>query len=297
MSISFDYYKTFYYVAKYKKISYAAEKLFVSQPAVTQTIQNLEKQLNSTLLIRNNSGIKLSYTGQLLYNFIKPCIETLENMPQKISNYENFENSTLKIIAGNNLANLMIYDAIEKFGKDYPTVKIDLLSNIPEKSIQALDSGLVDIILSYLPFDLTNPKMQIIECSKKEYVFAMSKNYFNKNNVKIDKLEDFNNYSLILPQKNTATRLIFDNNFKDIITNYHYEVGQEKMKKDFIQKDMGISFIIKDTIIDEINSGEIIEVNLESARCSGGIGLITLKDTLCNPVTLKFIEYILKYTK
>ena len=42
MDINLDYYKVFYYVAKYKKISLAAEKLYVSQPAATQTIQNYD---------------------------------------------------------------------------------------------------------------------------------------------------------------------------------------------------------------------------------------------------------------
>ena len=46
MEINFEYYKVFYYVAKYGKISAAAEKLFISQPAITQTIKKLEELLD-----------------------------------------------------------------------------------------------------------------------------------------------------------------------------------------------------------------------------------------------------------
>ena len=58
MGVNFEYYKTFNYVAKYKKISLAAEKLYVSQPAVTQTIKRLEEQLGCNLLVRTKNGVE-----------------------------------------------------------------------------------------------------------------------------------------------------------------------------------------------------------------------------------------------
>ena len=70
MAINFEYYKVFYYVAKYKKISLAAEKLYISQPAVTQTIKKLEEQMGGNLLVRTPKGIELSETGKMLYELI-----------------------------------------------------------------------------------------------------------------------------------------------------------------------------------------------------------------------------------
>ena len=77
MAINLDYYKVFYYVAKYKKISLAAEKLYISQPAVTQTIRKLEEQLGSNLFVRNKSGMQLTETGRMLYDFTSHSIEIL----------------------------------------------------------------------------------------------------------------------------------------------------------------------------------------------------------------------------
>lgn len=65
MAINYEYYKVFYYVAKYKKISLAAEQLYVSQPAVTQTIQKLEEQLGGKLMVRTKSGIELTEIGNI----------------------------------------------------------------------------------------------------------------------------------------------------------------------------------------------------------------------------------------
>lgn len=126
MSINFEYYKVFYYVAKYKKISLAAEKLFISQPAVTQTIKKLETQIGGNLLVRTPKGIELSETGSMLYKMIKNSVETLENAEYMFSKYQNLEEGTIKIRSGSNVAKLLLYDAIEKFGKDYPNIKVEI---------------------------------------------------------------------------------------------------------------------------------------------------------------------------
>ena len=58
--IDFDLYKLFYVVANEKSFSRAAEKLFITQPAVTQGIKKLEEQIGGKLFFRQNTGIKLT---------------------------------------------------------------------------------------------------------------------------------------------------------------------------------------------------------------------------------------------
>ena len=71
MNINFELYKIFYVVANNNSISKGAEVLMISQPAVTQSIKNLENQLNTTLFIRTKKGIVLTPEGKELYNYIK----------------------------------------------------------------------------------------------------------------------------------------------------------------------------------------------------------------------------------
>ena len=292
MSVNFDYYKVFYYVVKYKKISLAAEKLFVSQPAVTQTIQKLEEQLGSSLLVRTKSGIELTETGKMLYEFTSQSIEYLDNAEYRFSKYENLEEGTIKIRTGSNVAKLILYDAIEKFSKDYPNIKIEIATGAPNQSIELLNTGEIDMVLLYLPYNVEYSNLQVIECAKKEYVFVMGKEYSNKNNVKIEKIEDFNNYSLIVPKKNSAIRKIFDDAFKDKINSFHYEIAQEQMKKEFIMRNMGIGFIIRDEVKDEIKNGDVIEIKLEGTNVNGAIGAIMLKDKLATVASKKLLKYM-----
>lgn len=64
MNISFDYYRVFYYVAKYKNITLASNALNYNQPNVTRTIKNLEGALGCTLFVRTNRGVTLTAEGE-----------------------------------------------------------------------------------------------------------------------------------------------------------------------------------------------------------------------------------------
>ena len=292
MSINYEYYKVFYYVVKYKKISTAAEKLYVSQPAVTQTIQKLEEQIGGTLLVRTKSGIELTVMGKKLYKLIKESIESLDNAEYRVGKYKNLQEGTIKIRTGSNVAKLLLYDAVEKFSNDYPNIKIEIATGAPYHLAEQIHLGEIDMMLTYLPYKIEHSNMQVISFEEKEYVFAMSRKYYKQNNVKISKLEDLNKYSIIIPKKNSSVGNIFEKKFKEKITNFHFEVAQEQMKKEFIMRNMGIGFLIKDEIQKEIENGDVIIVNIKDAIVKESIGVIALKDELQTFETKKLIEYM-----
>ncbi len=70
MSSNLEYYKVFYYVAQLKSITLAAEKLCISQPAVSQAVRQLEKALDSQLFLRTSKGVRLTREGEF---FLRIC--------------------------------------------------------------------------------------------------------------------------------------------------------------------------------------------------------------------------------
>ena len=67
MNVNFEYYKIFYYVAKYENFTKAARVLGNSQPNITRAMNSLEQQIQSTLFVRTNRGVQLTPEGQRLY--------------------------------------------------------------------------------------------------------------------------------------------------------------------------------------------------------------------------------------
>ena len=297
MDISLEYYKVFYYVAKYKKISLAAEKLYVSQPAVTQTIQKLEDALGDALFIRGKKGLELTKSGQTLYDFIGDSISLLDNVNERFSKFEKLEEGIIRIRSGSHITNLILCNAIEKFVKDYPNIKIEIVSDAPKKSEMMIANGEIDILATSFPYELEHKNLKKIEIMDSEYIFVMSKKYQEENNVKIEKVEDINNYSFIAPVSESARWKILSENFDNKIKNFHMEISNEQIKNDFVMKDLGIGFAFKEEVKKELKSGKLVEIKLKEGKIKGKIGIITADDKFMSYATKKFIEYVIEENK
>jgi len=75
MSVSFDSYKTFYYVARLGSFTEAAKALYVTQPTVTHAIQMLEQELDCVLFQRSRKGVSLTPEAAMLYEHVRAACE------------------------------------------------------------------------------------------------------------------------------------------------------------------------------------------------------------------------------
>ena len=91
MNINFELYKVFYEVANAKSISKGAEKLMISQPAVTQSIQTLENELGGKLFVRTPKGVTLTNEGAELYNYIKDGMTYFINGTNKFMSLKSLD--------------------------------------------------------------------------------------------------------------------------------------------------------------------------------------------------------------
>lgn len=98
MDFNLEYYRAFYYAAKFGSYSKAAEHLYLTQPAVSQSIHRLENSLGGCkLFIRNSHGMDLTPEGKLLFTHVDKAFELLTAGEVKLSRFNSLENSDLYI--------------------------------------------------------------------------------------------------------------------------------------------------------------------------------------------------------
>ena len=122
MKTNLELYKVFYYVAKNKNITQAANELMVSQPAVSKSIKTLERDLNTVLFNRNKDGVSLNNAGELLYNKIKKAMELIVSAEEDLSSLNNMEQGTINIGAGNTIMQRYLMPYIKEFHELYPNI-------------------------------------------------------------------------------------------------------------------------------------------------------------------------------
>ena len=115
MDVNFEYYKIFYYVARYKNFTKAAQALGSSQPNVTRAMNCLEQQINSTLFVRNNRGIQLTPEGEKLYIRVTAAMTQLMAAEEELADSASLSHGSISIGASETALNIFLLDKLKAF--------------------------------------------------------------------------------------------------------------------------------------------------------------------------------------
>lgn len=145
-----------YFVATAQELNMtrAAQKLLVSQPALSRQIADLEDELGVKLFNRQPRHLTLTPAGQYLYEQAKEIL-TLASKTKSNLQSSAVISGDLTIAAGESFAMQRLMNIVSNIIRDYPTVKIHILSGDYEFAERRLDTGAVDfaVIIGNLPLD------------------------------------------------------------------------------------------------------------------------------------------------
>ena len=295
MNIDLELYRIFYTVAKYKNISKATEELYISQPAITQRINNLEKQLNIKLFYRRPDGMQLTMEGKEIYNYVKDSIEIMNNVENKFNRYlQKNRNNNIKIKTTNQIDNLILCNTIVEFSKKYPKIGIDLDIGTEKEAVNEILNGQVDIITIRDIRKNKNKNLQIVATKNLTPCLYTSKKYLEKHNGKIDLLNKSEQYNFILPKQDSLERKEFDKFCRKHHLNiqYKYETQSINIRKYFVLNGLGIAVGFKEYIQEELKKNIFIEIPLEDSLPECNINWVTLNNERKKNEILKLIEII-----
>ncbi len=154
MSINYEYYKIFYYAAKYKNITKAAAALGSNQPNVTRIMKLLEAELSCKLFVREARGIALTEEGKRLYEHVKGAVIQLEHAQEELSVQMSDNMGTVEIGATETSLHLFLLDALRCFKEAYPKVRMKIHNHTTPEILKNLSSGRLDFAVLTTPFEL-----------------------------------------------------------------------------------------------------------------------------------------------
>ena len=151
MDINFEYYKIFYYVARYGNITKAAAALGSNQPNVTRIMKLLESQMGCRLLIREARGISLTEEGKRLYSHVEIACGHLFAAQEEIGGQPG-SGGTVKIGATETALHLFLLDVLRDFKREYPAVRIKIHNHTTPEITGRLLEGKLDFAVVTTPF-------------------------------------------------------------------------------------------------------------------------------------------------
>ena len=295
MNTDLELYRVFCEVVKYKNISKTAESMYISQSAITQSIQKLETMLGGKVFYRNKNGVELTEEGKNLYEYIKDSIETMSNAENIFSKYINLEKGKIRIGGGNSLLSSLIFDPFLTFIKKYPDIDVSISSGITDSLMQKLANGELDIVVLNLPYkNKKYSNVEIIPLKKSSYCFFASKHYIKEHPIK--ELKELENHTMILPKAPSSKKKILDEycNKEDLSLNANYEVSSSSIMKRLVLNNIGIGFTNTENIKEISDNIKIIKkIEIDTTK----EGIATLKKTMSNKATLELVKEIKQYYK
>ena len=161
MPASFDYYRIFYYVAKYKNFTRAASVLLSSQPSVTRSMQNLESELGCRLFIRSRRGVTLTPEGETLYHYVAPAYERILRGEEELNMSLGLHGGSVSVGATETALHCLLLDKLALYQKEYPDVKLRISNGVTTQVLSNLKEGRTDIAVVPTPFQIEKPYIAV----------------------------------------------------------------------------------------------------------------------------------------
>ena len=138
MSVKLELYRVFKEVAEVGNITAAAQALYISQSAVSQSIKQLERDLQTRLFARNSRGVTLTAEGQMLYEYVRSAMGLLETGEEKLSQTRELQMGQLTIGASDTVTSQFLLPYLDAFHKRHPAIHIQIVSGRSHKVLGLL---------------------------------------------------------------------------------------------------------------------------------------------------------------
>lgn len=283
-------YRIFCEVAKQKNITKASDALYISQPAVSSAIKELEIELGGQLFIRKNKGVVLTSYGQDIYNKILPCIEQLQEIDKYFDDVNALKKGFLRIGSNTSNTNQIISSYLVKFASIYPEVKILMIRDSQENLIKKLEEQLLDII--YIDNEEIGD-FNIIESYNIEYQLIGNEEYYEKYKNNPVSANNFPVEEIILPNHINTSRKLIEKHMQNlgIKLKPKYEVDNYKILFDLVKNGLGIGFVNTDYYKEKLGK-DVFLINSEIKLIARKINAVYNKKSE-NPTLKQFIDIMI----
>ncbi len=246
MNINFALFKVFYAVASCGSISKGAEKLMISQPAVTQSIHTLEEQLGGRLFIRTPKGVVLTDEGKTLYSYVREGMDYFVNGTNKFLSLKNLDSGVLNIGVTTVLCENLLMDVLKTFHEKYPNVVLNIYNDLTENLVKKLRNGDLDIIIiSMMEGDFKDIEYHPI--CKVHDVFVGTEKY---KNIVLD-LNNIDKMDIIMQKNPSIMRRNFEYSIKRSFSP-KMEVVSHALVCKFVKAGFGIGLVTREFVSDEL---------------------------------------------
>lgn len=291
--VNLELYKVFYTVAKCGSLTKAAEELYISQPAVSQAIKQLENQLGGKLFNRTHKGMMLSETGgKQIFACVEQALKLFEEAERKYSEIKDTATGVIRICASDTVSTHLLIPYIKKYHEKYPNVNLILENGTSNETIELLKNKKGDIGFVNLPIDDSGIKL-LSTVTQLHDSFVANDNFKELFDKAVD-LKTLQDYPLLMLELSTATRqaIVSFAHSQGIHLHPEIELASLELMTELAKNGIGIACIPREFVSHELKEGSLKEIKTNPALPTRAIGLALPKDEEMTFAVKEFLKMI-----
>lgn len=296
MNQNLSSYRIFYTVANTGNISKAAKELYISQPAISKSIQKLEESVGCKLFSRSSRGVVLTDEGSLLYEHVSSAFETLNLGEEKLKRSIELGVGHLKIGVSSTLCKYLLLPYLKEFIKQNPHISISITCQSTNETLKLLEDNKIDIGLIGKPDNIKNIHFDFLE--EIEDVFVATKDYIRNLRARgIQKDQILQSSTLMLLDKNNMTRQYIDDYLQDnhIIVKDSIDISNMDLLIDFARIGVGVACVIKNFVKKDLEEGTLVEIPLGIPIHKREVGFAYKTGSRSSKSLGEFVRFYKKY--
>lgn len=296
MNQNLSSYRIFYTVANTGNISKAAKELYISQPAISKSIQKLEESVGCKLFSRSSRGVVLTDEGKLLYEHVSEAFETLTMGEEKLKRSIELGVGHLKIGVSSTLCKYLLLPYLKEFIRQNPHISISISCQSTNDTLKLLEDNKIDIGLIGKPENLKNIHFDFLE--EIEDIFVAAKDYLRNLKARgIQKDHILQSSTLMLLDKNNMTRQYIDDYLQEnqIIIKDSIDISDMDLLIDFARIGVGVACVIKNFVREDLENRTLMEIPLGFPIHKREVGFAYKTTTKPSKSLAEFIHFYKTY--
>jgi DNA-binding transcriptional LysR family regulator len=274
-------------------ISQVARLSFVSQPAITRKIHQLEDFYGTLLFDRSEGKLKVTETGKILYHFAKAIVNDFNHSKEVIQQLTGESNIHLTVGASLTIGEYFLPSLLGRFKKQKPDIRVTLSINNTPRVLEELSNDVIDLAL--VEGLVENNAFKVEKFAEDELVLVCPPDHPWKDRKEIQ-IQELANERMIWREAISGTRLIVENTLREYgilekIESY-MEIGSTQAIKSAVEAGLGISILPKLTVARELEQGFLHQVEIPGIKMTRNLWLVQKNKRFSKAGISDFVEFI-----
>lgn len=296
MAVKLELYRVFQEVARWGNISAAAQHLFISQSAVSQSIKQLEEQLQVRLFSRSTKGVHLTSEGKILLEYVTHALGLIQSGEEKLAQSRQLLTGELIIGASDTVTKTYLLSRLEAFHRDYPDIRIRILNGTSQMVLEYLHGGQVDIAFATGPQD---PQAYVMRhCVDTHTIFVAAPDYpcdFDHAHT----MEEVAALPLILLERKASSRVYLEQVFQQNGLTIHPEIelGSHNLLISLARIGLGVACVTEEFSQSGLGRGVIRPLRTAFTIPPRAVTMCTLQGVTPTSAAKRFMDFISESNK